>query len=145
MVDQNFVTGIKLSALTDRSLCEGCIVGKMQRQPFKMVDHKQSSRKLELVHSDVCGLIQIDLIGGNKYFVTFIDDYSHCVSVYFIKHKSEVPKKFQEFESIVTNETGQKIVKLRTDNGTEYLSTEFQEYLKSRGIQHELTVAYTPQ
>ncbi len=145
MVDQNFVTGIKLSALTDRSLCEGCIVGKMQRKPFKMVDHKQSSRKLELVHSDVCGPIQIDSIGGNKYFVTFIDDYSHCVSVYFIKHKSEVPKKFQEFESIVTNETGQKIVKLRTDNGTEYLSTEFQEYLKSRGIQHELTVAYTPQ
>ncbi len=120
-------------------------MGKMQRKPFKMVDHKQSSRKLELVHSDVCGPIQIDSIGGNKYFVTFIDDYSHCVSVYFIKHKSEVPKKFQEFESIVTNETGQKIVKLRTDNGTEYLSTEFQEYLKSREIQHELTVAYTPQ
>ncbi len=45
----------------------------------------------------------------------------------------------------MTNETGQKIVKLRTDNGTEYLSTKFQEYLKSRGIQHELTVAYTPQ
>ncbi len=95
MVDQNFVTGIKLSALTDRSLYEGCIVGKMQHKPFKMVDHKQSSRKLELVHSDVCGPIQIDSIGGNKYFVTFIDDYSHCVSVYFIKHKSEVPRCFK--------------------------------------------------
>ena len=54
-------------------------------------------------------------------------------------------KKFQEFESIVTNESGERIVKLRTDNGGEYMSTEFQEYLKSRGIQHELTIAYTPQ
>ena len=31
---------------------------------------------------------------------------------------------------------------LRTDNGGEYMSTEFQ---KSKGIQHELTIAYTPQ
>ena len=45
----------------------------------------------------------------------------------------------------VTNESGERIVKLRTDNGGEYMSTEFQEYLKSKGIQHELTVAYTPQ
>ena len=98
MVDRNLVTGIKLSALTDKSFRQGCIVGKMQRKPFKTVDHEQSTRKLELIHSDVCGPIQVDSIGRNKYFVTFIDDYSHCVFVYFIKHKSEVPKKFREFE-----------------------------------------------
>ena len=50
---------------------------------------------------------------------------SLCVCL-FLKHKSEVLKKFQEFEAIVTNESGEKIVKLRTDNGGEYVSTEFQ-------------------
>ena len=145
MVQQNQVSGIKLFPRSSEPLCEGCVVGKMQRKPFKSVDHKQSTKKLELVHSDVCGPIQMDSIGGSRYFVTFIDDYSHCVSVYFLKHKSEVLKKFQEFESIVTNESGGRIVKLRTDNGGEYMSTEFQEYLKSKGIQHELTIAYTPQ
>ena len=53
-----------------------------------------------------------------------------------MKHKSEVLKKFQEFELIVTNENGERIVKLRTDNGGEYTSAEFQEYLKSKGIKH---------
>ena len=142
MVQQNHISGIKLSPRSGESTCEGCIVGKMQRKPFKSVDHKQSSKKLELIHSDICGPFQVDSIGGSRYFSTFIDDYSRCVAIYFLKHKSEALKKFQEFESIVTNESGERIVKLRTDNGGEY---EFQEYLKSKGIQHELTVAYTPQ
>ena len=145
MVQQNQESGIKLSPRSGVSLCEGCIVGKMHRKPFQSVDHKQSAKKLELIHSDVCGPIQVESIGGSRYFVTFIDDYSRCVSVYFLKQKSEVLKKFQEFEAIVTNESGEKIVKLRTDNGGEYMSVEFQEYLKSKGIKHETTVAYTPQ
>ena len=88
----------------------------MQRKPFKSVDHEQSTKKLELIHSDICGPIQVESIGGSRYFVTFIDDYTR-VSVYFMKHKSEVLKKFQEFESIVTNESSERIVKLMTDNG----------------------------
>ena len=39
-------------------------------------------------------------IGGKRYFVTFIDDYSWCCRVYFMRHKSEVPEKFKEFEAL---------------------------------------------
>ena len=102
MVQQNHISGFKLSPRSGESTCEGCIVGKMQRKPFKSVDHKQSSKKLELIHSDICGPFQVDSIGGSRYFSTFIDDYSRCVAIYFLKHKSEALKKFQEFESIVT-------------------------------------------
>jgi len=83
--------------------------------------------------------------GGHKYFVTFIDDYSRCCAVYFLKHRSEVSAKFKEFEAITTNDCGYKIEALRTDNGGEYISNEFKDYLKSRGIRHELTVPYTPE
>ena len=34
---------------------------------------------------------------------------------------------------------------LRTDNGEEYVSSEFKSYLQENGIRHKLTVAYTPQ
>ena len=56
----------------------------MQRKQFKPVMHWQSKRKLELVHSDVCGPLelQVESIGGSRYFVTIIDDYSKCVSVH---------------------------------------------------------------
>ena len=92
MVQQNHISGIKLSPRSGESTCEGCIVGKMQRKPFKSVDHKQSSKKLELIHSDICGPFQVDSIGGSRYFATFIDDYSRCVATYFLKHKSEALK-----------------------------------------------------
>ncbi len=36
-------------------------------------------------------------------------------------------------------------MKLRTDNGGEYLSKEFQTYLASKGIEHQLTVPHSPQ
>ena len=59
--------------------------------------------------------------------------------------KAEVFEKFKEFEAAVTNATGSSIGALRSDNGGEYLSTEFLNYLKSKGIQHELTVPNTPE
>lgn len=53
--------------------------------------------------------------------------------------------KFKEFEATTTNDVGKAIGTLRTDNGGEYLSTEFQNYLKEQGIRHELTVPHSPQ
>ena len=67
------------------------------------------------------------------------------VNVYFLKRKSDVFEKFKEFEAIVTNECGQNIGTLPTDNGGEYLSNEFQTFLKSKGIRHELTIPHTPE
>ena len=47
-------------------------------------------------------------------------------------HKSEVLDKFKEFEAITTNDSGESIGTLRSDNGGEYLSNEFEAYLKSK-------------
>jgi transposase InsO family protein len=76
--------------------------------------------------------MQTESFGGCKYFVTFIDDYSWCCAVHFLRKKSEVFEKFKEFEASSTNKCGEKIGALRTDNGGEYLSREFQAYLTSK-------------
>ena len=115
----------------------------MHHQPFKSVGvSHRSSRKLQLVHSDVCGPMD-ESLGGKRYFVSFIDDYSRCCAVYFINNKSEVFEKFKEFEASTTNESEQCIGTLRMDNGGEYVSKEFEAYLKSKGIKHQLTIPYT--
>ena len=89
--------------------------------------------------------MQTESIGGKRYFVTFIDDYSRCCSIYFLKYKSEVLEKFKEFAAITTNQSGQRIRTLRTDNGGEYVSEEFTTYLKLKGIHHQLTLPHSPQ
>ena len=145
IVDKELVSGMTVTKNAQLSSCEGCVQGKMHRQPFKPVGEIWSTRKLQLVHNDVCGPMHTESFSGQKYFVTFIDDYSRCCAVYFMKHKSEVLAKFKEFEAEVTNESSQKIGKLRTDNGGEYLSQGFEAYLKLKGIKHEFTVPYSPE
>ena len=144
-VQNECVQGFDIERTTELSFCEGCLAGKMCRKPFPTVGRIWSTRKLQLVHSDVCGPMQTQSIGGAKYFVTFIDDYTRCCAVYFMKRKSEVFDKFKEFEATTTIDAGRAIGTLRTDNGGEYLSSAFQNYLKERGIRHELTVPHSPQ
>jgi hypothetical protein len=89
---------------------------------------------LELVHTDVCGLMSTTARGGFQYFITFIDDFSRYGYVYLIKHKSKTFEKFKEFQNEVENQRGKKIKALRSDCGGEYLSHEFSNHLKSCGI-----------
>jgi hypothetical protein len=142
MASKELTTGSDIPGTGKLSFCEACAEGKAHRAPFKPVGEIQSTRRLELVHSDVAGPMKTESFGGAKYFVTFIDDYSRCVTVYPMKHKSEVLEKFKEWEAAVTNQADCKIKTLRTDNGGEYTSTEFEDFLKEKGIRHETTVPH---
>jgi transposase InsO family protein len=63
-----------------------------------------------------------------------------------LKHKSEVPIKFQEYSIFVETQYNAKIKILRTDNGTEYVNNCLSTWLEQRGIDHQTTcVYYTPQ
>jgi len=84
-------------------------------------------------------------IGGAKYFVTFIDDSSKYTEVAMLRNKSDVTQAFKNYKQRVENQTGLRIKRLRTDNGREYLSKDFNDFLKEEGIQRQLSVEYTPQ
>lgn len=144
----NCATGVKLSEEKESSVCISCIEGKQSRLPFPSDSQRASSRAtslLELIHTDVCGPMQQTSIGGARYFVTFIDDYSRKVFVYFIKSKSEVFEKFKEYKNRVENELNCKIKTLRSDNGKEYINQHFSNYLKNCGILHQTSNPYTPE
>jgi transposase InsO family protein len=76
-------------------------------------------------------------IGNAKYFMLFIDDFSRMTTVYFLKQQSEAFDKFREYKTYVENFHNLKIKRLRSDNGKEYTSNQFIDYLKDSGIQHE--------
>ena len=105
----------------------------------------RAKEPLKLIHTDVCGPMSTNSIGGARYFVTFIDDNSRKTFVYFLKTKDQVFTKFKEFRSMIQNQTGKRIKNIRSDNGGEYLSNNFKKFLKDHGIQHQVTVPYTPE
>ena len=77
-------------------VCESCLEGKMTNRPFS-AKGTRAKEPLQLVHSDVCGLVSVQVRGGYEYFVTFIDDYSRYGYVYLMQRKSETFGKFKEF------------------------------------------------
>lgn len=140
------VTGIsyKDKSVINKGTCTVCCEGKQFRSPFGQTGTR-SSQPLDTVHADVCGPMEATSIGGARYFLIFVDDFTRMVFVYFLKAKSEVFKYFKEFKSMVENQRDRKIKIFRTDNGLEFCSTEFENYLKETGIIHQKTNAYTPE
>ncbi|MCO5587489.1 hypothetical protein L7F22_041438 [Adiantum nelumboides] len=141
----NMVHDLSLLEMPPRHVCEGCVLGKMHRFAFSHDGSVRATRKLQLVHSDVCGPMRTPSVGNSLYFVTFIDDFSRFCWVYPLKAKSDVFVVFQHYVSMVENETGCKVQTLRTDRGGEYMSGAFKDFLGKKGIKHQCTMPYTPQ
>jgi hypothetical protein len=107
-------------AKIDLPICEPCLAGKACRRPFgKAVRATQS---LELIHSDICGPMNIQACHGTSYFLTFIDDYTRYGYVQLIAHRYEALDCFKRFVIEVENQHEKSLKALRTDRGREYLS-----------------------
>lgn len=95
-------------------LCEVCLVGKKSMNAFKSYLPMRSTGILKVVHSDVCGPFEYHIIGGNIYFLSFLDEYDNKLWVYLIKHKM-VFEIFKIFKWFVENQSEKKIKVLITD------------------------------
>ena len=136
--------GLPDMKIKHEGICKGCAKGKNTKNPFPKSEIKTKGT-LELIHSDVCGPMSSTSLSGLEYYITFIDDYSRKTWIYFLKAKSEVFEKFKEFKALIENLSDKRIKTLRSDNGGEYTSKEFEAFCKDAGIKRELTTPYNPQ
>jgi transposase InsO family protein len=129
--------------LTKSDKCEICAESKMIKKPFQSVE--RSSKLLDLVNTDICELNGMLTRGGNKYFITFIDDYSRFCYVYLMKHKDEAFHMFKVYKNEVENQKNKSIKILRSDRGGEYFSREFAIFCKEYGIIRQCSAPRTPE
>ena len=112
----------------DFDMCESCTLGKRKNVSFLKTDRIPKVEKLELVRTDLWGSSPIASLGGSRYYITFIDDSSRKVWVYFLKNKFDVFETFKKWKAMVETETCLKVKCLRLDNGEEYIDGGFSEY-----------------
>jgi len=139
---RNLLPGLKHF---DLKFYENYVYGKQKRVRFLRVGKEKKSKKLEFVHTDVWGPAQVSSLGGSCYYVTFIDDATRKTWIYCIRNKSNVFDTFKKWKAFVGNETGKRLKCLRSDNGGEYCSKEFNRYCSENGICREQIVPGTPQ
>ncbi|XP_050878847.1 uncharacterized protein LOC127082663 [Lathyrus oleraceus] len=79
--------------------------------------HLRAKHALGVVHFDVCGKFLVPSLVGNKYFVSFVDEFKRITWLYLIKFKHEVFAEFKKFRINSENQCDQKLKILRTDGG----------------------------
>ena len=107
---RGLVSGVHFGDSVMDARCSTCAKGKQTRLPF----NKESSRAseiLEVVHSDVCGPMEVNSLGGSRYFLMFTDDKSRRVTIYFLKEKSadNIYEAFEDYRCSSERQTGKKI------------------------------------
>lgn len=142
--ESNQIIGFENGRVSE-DICEDCCIGKSTKAPCRKLKDRQSQEVCELIHSDVCGPMQVGSLSGKRYFVTFIDDYSRHTTVAFIKTKDEVKYEIKKYIANTELQAGRKIRRFRADNGREYCYKDLKVYFEEKGIKHEKSNVETPQ
>jgi transposase InsO family protein len=125
--------------------CAACQAGKQVGSTHHNKNVMTSSRPLELLHMDLFGPVAYLSIGGSKYGLVIVDDFSRFTWVFFLQDKSETQGTLKRFLRRAQNEFELKVKKIRSDNGSEFKNLQVEEYLEEEGIKHEFSAPYTPQ
>jgi hypothetical protein len=104
LVNKGMIIGLPKNV--PNKMCDGCLVGKQPRNVFTKSLPMRSSNVLEVVHSDVCGPFDEKPLGGNRYFITFVDEYSRKMLIYLLQTKCAAFYVFRKFKALVENQSG---------------------------------------
>src|SRR6266542_861408 len=126
-------------------LCGACQARKKVANIHPYKNFMSTLRPLELLHMDLFGPTTYKSIGGSFYCLVIVDDYSRYTWVFFLQEKFKTMGIFKKFAKRVQNLFGNSIVKIRSDNGSEFKNSHIDDNCDEHGIKHELSSTYTPE
>ena len=130
--------GLLGSMSTENFDCVSCQLGKQPILPFN-TSETVSTDIFDLIHSDVWRPSSISSIGGSRYFIVFVDNYSRYSWIFHMKHHSELLQVYSNFAKMIETQFSKHIKKFRSDNALEYTQYDFQVVLHSYSTVHQLT------
>src|SRR6187397_971030 len=104
-----------------------------------------TKRPLKLIHMDLCGPMRIQSRSGKKYVMVIVDDFSRFTWVFFLVSKDETFDEFVAFVKKERRRTGNHLIHLRSDHGTEFENSKFDEFCNEYGTDHNFSAPRTPQ
>ena len=103
---------------TNLNVCVDCIKGKQTKHTKKGVI--RSTQLLAIIHIDIYGPFDVNSFNKDKYFITFIDDFSHYGHVYLLHEKSQSVNTLKVYINEVKKQLDIKVKIVRSDRGGEY-------------------------
>jgi transposase InsO family protein len=112
--------------------CMPCQLGQQPALPFNNSE-SIASATFDLIHSDIWEPSSVPTVGGSRYFVIFVDNFSRYTLIYLMKNRSEVFTIYRDFAKMVQTQYSKTIKVFRSDNAREYRQTDFSIILKHYG------------
>ncbi|KAK1631554.1 hypothetical protein QYE76_005869 [Lolium multiflorum] len=135
----------KFTTVKNKMGLDDLLTGKQLKKKHPIKSIVTTSRPLELLHLDLFGPSHYDTLGGSKYGLVIVDDYSRYSWVFLLKSKDETHREFITFAKKAQHMYESDIKAIRTDNGIEFKNYTMQEFVDDEGIKHEFSAPYTPQ
>ena len=114
------VEGLPKFGKVEKTICGACQMGKQTKASHQKVNVIATSQWLELLHVDLMRPIRTESLGGKRYIMVIVDDFSRYTWVEFLREKSEACEKMEVLCKRLQNEKGVSIVKIRSDHGKEF-------------------------
>ena len=80
----------------------------------------------------------------HRFYVIFVDDFTHFTWLFLLKRKSDVFQVFLHFYSLVETQFSTKIKTLRSDGRGEFVNANFKSFCLEHGIFHQFSCPYSP-
>nr|GEU43728.1 retrovirus-related Pol polyprotein from transposon TNT 1-94 [Tanacetum cinerariifolium] len=145
MSKNDIVVGLPNLKFVKDHLCSSCELGKAKRKSFHAKLTPSSKRRLQLLHMDLCGPMQVVSINGKIYALVIVDDYSRYTWTHFLRFKDETPEVLIDFLRLVQRGVLSQVRVVRTDKGMKFLNQPLHAYFAVEGILYQTSLARTPE
>jgi transposase InsO family protein len=143
MAQNRVADGMPIDLSSSAPKCEHCILGKQTRSSVpKLREGPKATARLERIFMDLTGPMSVQSRSGRMYSMNIIDDFSSYIWSLPLRSKGEAASILQHWHRAVTNQTGDKLKIMVTDNG-ELVSNITSDWCSTHGIDHQRTAPHT--
>jgi hypothetical protein len=137
--------GLPLLKFESDLVCAPCHHGKMIAASHSPVNTMMTEHLGQLLYMDTVGPSRVRSMGGKWYVLVIVDDYSRYSWVFFLESKDKVFEHFRSLALRLNNEHPNYLKVIRSDNGTEFRNTSFDEFCLEHEIDQQFSAPHVPQ
>ena len=127
------IIGLPKFEKIEKCICGPCHMGKQVKSKYPSVTEVQTSRPLELLHIDLMSPTKVQSLGGKKYILVVMDDFTRYTWVVLLRDKAEAPEKMIHLCKKLQVEKGTVIARIRSDHGREFENTKLTIFCNDQG------------
>jgi hypothetical protein len=126
IASKDIVKDLSKMEKTGKGACVPCQLGKQTRAAYKKTSGILTFINLELLHMDLMGPTRTASLGGRKYILVIVNDFSRYTWAILLREKSDAFDAVQHLFKKIQIEQNCQIMRIRSDHRREFENVMFE-------------------